>query len=260
MNDFKTREECLRYYVDKYNKERDWEPEVDFDKLLPMLDNPPTVRFVEVSEVIEIRLEDDWLSPDEDPVVVDEVRKVMEYGLVNLCLGYFVAHPSYYIEEEILAYLDEVYEKRDFSIVSNHSFMLELLMWLVFDQPKLWPRAEEKLRQLIYGPEEKPSSAAPAKKKPSASAPAEEKPSPVISDEEVVLQLYPFHFKNEETAKRFVEQIKNMEGTQIMKLVNKYVPNECIDSSINLYRILYKAGYITTKEKNWYKNVEIKKK
>jgi len=120
----------------------------------------------------------------------------------------------------------------------------------VFDQPKLWPRAEGKLRQLIYGPEEKPSSAAPA----------EEKPSPVISDEELVLQLCPLHFNNEETAKRFVEQIKNMEDIQIMKLVNKYVPNECIDSSINLYRILHKAGYITTKEKNWYKNVEIKKK
>ena len=192
------------------------------------------------------------MSTDEDPQVVEEVRGVMEYGLVSLCLMHFdaVHWAMWPTEEETLMYLDEVWKKRDFSIVSNWSFMFDLLMWLVFDQPKLWPRAEEKLRQLIYGPEEKPS----------ASAPAEEKPSPVISDEELVLQLYPLHFKNEETAKRFVEQIKNMEGTQIMKLVNKYVPNECIDSSINLYRILYKAGYITTKEKNWYKNVEIKKK
>lgn len=256
MNEFKTREECLRYWVDTYNeKRRWWEREADFEKLLPMLDNPPKVSFDDIVVALRIRL-DDEIPPQKRKVIFDRVMEYVVIRLAEMTQIHIMGPRSY---SEVVHYFENVWREKNFSASPDflsHEFII--LRWLICDKKLTLFR--KKLWQLLYGPEEKPSSAAPAKKKPSASAPAEEKPSPVISDEEVVLQLYPLHFKNEETAKRFVEQIKNMEGTQIMKLVNKYVPNECIDSSINLYRILYKAGYITTKEKNWYKNVEIKKK
>jgi len=245
MNEFKTREECLRYYVDKYNKERDWEPEVDIDKLLPALYNPvPTPSDEEIEEVVRVRLENDFY---EDLFGLEGFRRVMKYFIIEIVHYYY----SDGLHVQWLMFFNEF----DFYNDYGEGWEEAVLSWLVYGEPKLVPSAEKKLRQFFNGrilgtePIEMPNPVV-----------WKEKPSPVISDEELVLQLCPLHFNNEETAKRFVGQIKNMEDIQIMKLVNKYVPNECIDSSINLYRILHKAGYITTKEKNWYKNVEIKKK
>lgn len=244
MNDFKTREECLRYWVDTYNeKRRWWEREADFEKLLPMLDNPPKVDFDDIVVAMRIRLEDDWL-PQNQKVNFD---LVMEYVLIRLAEMYEYAGRMEPISSYRFArYLENVWRERNFSASPDLTFCeLIILRWLICDKKLTLFR--KKLSQFLYGPAEENPSAAPA----------EVNPSPVISDEELVLQLYPLHFKNEETAKRFVGQIKNMESKHILDLVNKYVPNECIDSSINLYRILHEAGYITTKEKNWYKYVKI---
>ena len=238
MNEFKTREECLRYYVDKYNKERDWEPEVDFDKLLPMLYNPvPTPSDEEFEEVARVRLENDFY---EDPFGLEGFRRVMEYFIIEI-VHYYYCHG---LNVQLLMFFNE------FDLYDDYGDGWEeaVLMWIVFSEP-LVPSAEKKLRKFINGSFIRTEPI--------------EMPNPVVwgdesssdySDENLLLQLVPAFFADKKTAEDFVKQIKNTKDSNIINLVYIYKKmKKCATTSKKLYDILHDFGRFKTGYKNWNK-------
>lgn len=74
--------------------------------------------------------------------------------------------------------------------------------------------------------------------------------------ETLVLKLTPY-FRDEDTVKRFLAAIKNEENTGIITHVANYYNNHrlCTNVSIDLWRVLHKAGKYTAGSKNWYAQI-----
>lgn len=251
MNEFKTREECLRYYVDKYNKERDWEPEVDFDKLLPMLDNPPTVTFDEILVVIRFK-HDKYFRLQPKKVVEEDARKVMEYSLINLCLMQSEAvHWSVWpTEEEYMVYLNKVWVKRDICIYKK-SHLYILLRWLVFSKTELYGhRVMKRLAQLMLDEIMGRKSSSPKLKRDLIETTIDSLVEKISSFFSTPAAAETFLRRNEDERKR------NGHSDRVLtQVIEHYIStHQIVDAPSSLHELLYRAGYWKTGYSNWNKN------
>lgn len=87
-------------------------------------------------------------------------------------------------------------------------------------------------------------------------AEAEEVVSDTIPDQELVSELKPIFYNNEEYVRRFLKEIRGMATEDITDLVNRWVKGKLISDYGNsrkgtLWGILHKAGLYTRTKSNW---------
>ena len=78
----------------------------------------------------------------------------------------------------------------------------------------------------------------------------------ITEDDETLLTKLSLCFKDEDTAKRFLASIKEMDDTEIVRLVRKYSDSRlCKDTSKALWKLLSEAGLYKTGYPNWNKQM-----
>lgn len=78
-------------------------------------------------------------------------------------------------------------------------------------------------------------------------------------EQDIVKQLRPMFFSNEEEAKRFLVSIQGMKPTQITDLVNKLVEGNKISGlskKRSLWKVLHDCGIYAPSESNWNSQVK----
>lgn len=76
-------------------------------------------------------------------------------------------------------------------------------------------------------------------------------------EEDILLLKLSLYFKDEDTARRFLKSIRQMNSTEITTLVNKYhKASLCTDTSKNLWKVLHDAGLYKPGYTNW--NAQVK--
>lgn len=74
--------------------------------------------------------------------------------------------------------------------------------------------------------------------------------------DETLLTKLSLCFKDEDTARRFLTSIKEMDDTEIVRLVRKYSDSRlCKDASKALWKLLSEAGLYKTGYPNWNKQM-----
>ena len=74
--------------------------------------------------------------------------------------------------------------------------------------------------------------------------------------DETLLTKLSLCFKDEDTARRFLTSIKEMDDTEIVRLVRKYSDSRlCKDTSKALWKLLSEAGLYKTGYPNWNKQM-----
>lgn len=74
--------------------------------------------------------------------------------------------------------------------------------------------------------------------------------------DETLLTMLSLCFKDEDTARRFLTSIKEMDDTEIVRLVRKYSDSKlCTDTSKALWKLLSEAGLYKTGYPNWNKQM-----
>lgn len=78
-------------------------------------------------------------------------------------------------------------------------------------------------------------------------------------EKEKLLDKIYIYFKDEETAKRFLDSIKKMDDTEIVRLVRKYSDSGlCTDTSKSLWKLLSEGGFYKSGYPNWNKQMNQK--
>ena len=78
----------------------------------------------------------------------------------------------------------------------------------------------------------------------------------ITEDDETLLTKLSLCFKDEDTAKRFLDSIKGMDDTEIVRLVRKYSDSGlCTDASKALWKLLSEAGLYKAGYPNWNKQM-----
>ena len=81
-----------------------------------------------------------------------------------------------------------------------------------------------------------------------------------LNEEEVIEELRPIFFNNENDARQFLKEIAGMQSNDVTDLVNRWVEDKRISDYGNsrkgaLWVILHKAGLYTKSRQNWCRRV-----